>query len=384
MSTQKTTMTSTRRKAATAARRRARGAAVLMAGVLTGLMLVGGQAGAATQPPGQIWGDFGCSDPFIHVDEADEQYYLYCTGGSVRVSSDLREWHDVGNVWGPRPEGAWYTGGSWAPEVHEYDGRYYVIITMHNTSAQTAAAQDPLPEDGYVCSECIFNRNYLRSTVIGVADTPAGPFTPLHPDGASPITTNAMNLDGTLYVEDGVPYLVYAREWIQALDGTVERVRLTEDLRETVGEPLIMMRGSEGSWYNDPEHTSSLKPRVSSQGIRWFDGALQLPPYVTDGAQFWNHSDGSLIMLWTTYRDYRVTYTQTYMVSRSGRLEGPWEQREILTPDHRGHGMIFTTLEGRTMLAIHNNVPFRHGEFYPIEETSDGGIRAGDLWVPED
>ena len=35
-----------------------------------------------------------------------------------------------------------------------------------------------------------------------------------------------MTLDGTLYVENGLPYMVYAHEWIQILDGTMEAVPL--------------------------------------------------------------------------------------------------------------------------------------------------------------
>ena len=39
-----------------------------------------------------------------------------------------------------------------------------------------------------------------------------------------------MALDGTFYVENEVPYVIYAHEWIQTLDGTMEAIRLAPDL----------------------------------------------------------------------------------------------------------------------------------------------------------
>src|SRR5208283_5178235 len=46
-----------------------------------------------------------------------------------------------------------------------------------------------------------------------------------------------MTLDGTFWVEDGVPYMVYCHEWVQIVNGTVEMIRLADDLSGTVGEP---------------------------------------------------------------------------------------------------------------------------------------------------
>jgi hypothetical protein len=39
-----------------------------------------------------------------------------------------------------------------------------------------------------------------------------------------------MTLDGTLWVEDELPYMVFCHEWVQIKDGTVESVRLKDDL----------------------------------------------------------------------------------------------------------------------------------------------------------
>lgn len=51
-----------------------------------------------------------------------------------------------------------------------------------------------------------------RGVFVLVADTPAGPFVPVHPQ--SPTTpTGTMALDGTLAVDsDGSPWMIYAHE----------------------------------------------------------------------------------------------------------------------------------------------------------------------------
>ena len=45
------------------------------------------------------------------------------------------------------------------------------------------------------------------------------------------------------------PYLVYAHEWVQKLDGTVEAIQLTEDLSGGVGNPFLMFRATSAPWY---------------------------------------------------------------------------------------------------------------------------------------
>jgi len=47
-----------------------------------------------------------------------------------------------------------------------------------------------------------------------------------------------MALDGTLYVEDGKPYMVYAHEWIQLVDGNMEAIQMSPDLTSPVDAPF--------------------------------------------------------------------------------------------------------------------------------------------------
>jgi len=39
-----------------------------------------------------------------------------------------------------------------------------------------------------------------------------------------------MAFDGTLWVEEGQPYMIYCHEWVQVEDGTMELVELAPDL----------------------------------------------------------------------------------------------------------------------------------------------------------
>ena len=172
-------------------------------------------------------------DACILVDEKTKTYYLLSStmannveGGlrpalRVYTSKDLRSWdgpHIVFQV----PEKFWgdiNIKAIWAPEMHEYKGKYYVFATFDTDSL--------LPEQW---------RNWLprvkRGTQVLVSDSPLGPFKPFQNRSTLPV--DMMTLDGTLWVEDGIPYMVYCHEWVQVKDGTVEMIQLKDDLSDTV------------------------------------------------------------------------------------------------------------------------------------------------------
>lgn len=59
-------------------------------------------------------------------------------------------------------------------------------------------------------------------------------------------------------------------------------------------------------------------------------------------------------MLWTSWV-YEV-YTQGVAYSESGTLDGPWIQEdEPVTPPNFGHGMLFRTFGGETLMALHSH-----------------------------
>ena len=123
-----------------------------------------------------------------------------------------------------------------------------------------------------------------RGTQLFVADSPLGPFQ-AHTDGAA-TPHDWMALDGTLYVEDNQPWMVFCHEWVQIGDGTMDAVRLEADLSKPVGEPIQLFRASDAPW---------CRP-------------VQPGKYVTDGPCFYRLKSGPLLMIWSSFgeRGYAV------------------------------------------------------------------------------
>lgn len=268
-------------------------------------------------------------------------YYMYTSAvprfnGTERwgvltyKSRDLSQWEGPYVVFTVPVDGwAHPQQGAWAPEVHAYNGRYYLFVTLHNN-------EQSLPE-----SNAIPIPKHWRGTAIAVADSPEGPFELIKTDG--PVApSELMTLDGTLYVDgDGKPWMVYCHEWIQTVDGTVEAIPLKEDLSDAVGDPVHLFKASEASW--DTGETTA-----------GYDGKI----HVTDGCQLYRTKGGRLVMLWSSYN--KGSYVQTIARSESGKLEGPWEQLEPLVGGDSGHGMLFQTFEGAWILILHR--PFKMPE----------------------
>ncbi|WP_412104403.1 hypothetical protein [Streptomyces europaeiscabiei] len=99
----------------------------------------------------------------------------------------------------------------------------------------------------------------------------------------------------------------------------------------------------------------------------------QLAPYITDGPQLPRTPDGSLLMPWSTYeknvagKDGTISggYVQTYAPSKSGGIEGPWQQHRPLVREDSGIGMLFHTFDGRLMMILHR--PFENARGKPYE-----------------
>lgn len=312
----------------------------------------------AQQPvrTGLQFADFYLHDPFILAHKPTQTYYLYNGAGPRQLggtrsgvvaykSKDMLHWDGPYKVF-EIPDGLWAdpAQGVWAPEVHEYRGKFYLLATLHNNNA-------PLPYDDEAKLP-IYNgrvaKPHLRGTQICVADSPDGPFVPLVNEAAPP--RELMTLDGTLHVEKGVPYMVYAHEWIQVLDGTMEAVALTRDLKARAGQPFLLFKASEASWLKDA-------PKADGRKVN----------YVTDGPCLYRTKKGKLVMLWSSYQN--GLYVETIAHSKSGKLKGPWTQGEILVDKDSGHGMLFHAFDGRLMMVLHQ--PFRQarGKLFEMEDT---------------
>jgi beta-xylosidase len=305
--------------------------------------------------------EFFVHDPWILAENSTQTYYLYTsawtrqtgqnrTGTFAYKSKDLATWEGPWLVFAC-PDDSWADPQvtAWAPEVHAYNGRYYLFTTLHNPGKPLPTLVPARP-------------NSMRGTVIAVGDSPAGPFTLIKRDG--PVTPpEFMTLDGTLYVDPaGKPWMVYAHEWIQKIDGTVEALPLKGNLTAAAGDPILLFKGSDAPWLNE-QAVPSARPAL----------------YVTDGPELFRSRTGRLLMLWSSYEKNtfgRDGYVEAIARSKSGEINGPWEQLPPLVRNDSGHGMLFRTFAGRLMLVVHQPFVGAHAKIYEMDDLGDN-LRVG-------
>ncbi|QJD98418.1 family 43 glycosylhydrolase [Mucilaginibacter robiniae] len=261
------------------------------------------------------------SDPFIIADKATNMYYMTGTGGLLWKSKDLKLWTGPYRVAKPDPN-SWMGKNPmiWAAELHEYQGKYYYFATFTNRDVKIDTVRGNVLE--------------RRACHILVSDKPDGPFVPM----ADPIylPANKPTLDATFWIEDKKPYMIYCGEWLLNWNGTVEKIQLKPDLSGTIGEGKVLFRASESPWSKEKQ-----------------DGKI-VPNKVTDGPYVFRTKTGRLGMIWTSWV-YSV-YTQGVAYSKSGKLDGPWMQESNpITPPDYGHGMLFQTLQGKWLMAVHSH-----------------------------
>jgi hypothetical protein len=263
------------------------------------------------------------SDPFVFADKHTKTYYMTGTGGLMWKSKNLRTWSgpytvaktDPHSWMGPRPM-------IWAAEIHPYKGKYYYFATFTNREVHIDT----------VASNVIDR----RASHVLVSDKPDGPYTPM-PDPTY-LPADKPTLDGTFWIDkDGKPYMVYCYEWLQNLNGTIEKIELKADLSGSVGEGKVLFRASDSPWSREKTAYGTDRPNK-----------------VTDGPFLFTTSTGRLGMLWTSWV-YDV-YTQGVAYSESGTLDGPWVQEpQPITPPNYGHGMLFTDFRGNHLMAVHSH-----------------------------
>lgn len=86
--------------------------------------------------------DINIRDPYVLTQ--DVTYYLYGTraetcwmesdGFDCYTSKDLENWDGPFEVF-HKPEGFWADKNCWAPEIHKYNGSYYMFATFKDTKA---------------------------------------------------------------------------------------------------------------------------------------------------------------------------------------------------------------------------------------------------------
>lgn len=285
-------------------------------------------------------------DPFIYVDRTIGTYFMFGTtdpdcwrgpgqGFDCYCSKDLGEWD--GPIQAFRPSNDfWGKENFWAPEVHNFRGRFYMFAS-------------------FKAPKC------YRATQILIAEDVRGPYVPLVDEPITP--RNWQCLDGTFHVDqDGNPWIVFCHEWVQIHNGSICAMRLTPDLKRAATPPHFLFNASEASWVKDP-------------GWPQEDSKFRFPTYVTDGPFLRRLHDGTLIMLWSSIAP--TGYAMGVSRSQSGHVTGPWRhEAKPLWSEDGGHGMIFETFEGQPMLALHspNVTPHERARFVEIGEIP-GGIR---------
>lgn len=287
-------------------------------------------------------------DPFIVADEASRTYYLFnrneeAMTGDPRLGTMVYTSHDLKHWTRPRvvftlPKESWADAGSWAPEVHRWNGRWYLFTTFHNSAAPIATPPGST------------RAHYRRGTLIAVADSLEGPFTLAN--GGEPVApANLMTLDGTLHVEpDGKPWFVYAHEWWQTTVGTIAAFPVDKDLRKA-GEPTVLFRADSADW---------ARGQQQAQGDK---------VWVTDGPELFRTKAGTLLMLWSSYGERG--YVQALARSTTGTITGPWEQLGPLVRRDSGHGMLFRAFDGRLMMVLHRPFTRALGKLYEMRDTGN-------------
>jgi beta-xylosidase len=285
--------------------------------------------------------DIRWRDMCILPDPETKTYYMVGPGGrgvGCYTSKDLLNWYGPTRIYNA-PQDVWGdipVVSIWAPEMHIYKDNYYLFLTFD--SRNKLCEQWPNWER---------NGRVTRGSQIFAGDSPTGPFTAFQNHSTLPV--DMMTLDGTLWVEDGIPYIVFCHEWVQITNGSICYMQLKDDLSETVGAPVKLFHASEASWSNTGK---------------------QYGNNVTDGCYLYKGKTGKLYMLWTS--GGKTGYTQGIAVSESGKLAGPWiQQDEPLYALDGGHGMVFTTFEGKLMMVLHS--PNSMGSRPRIFEMEDTG-----------
>ena len=265
-------------------------------------------------------------DPCILEDNGT--YYAYGTGWTCfkNTSGSLAgPWRSLGVVVDV-PEHA--AGCHWAPEVHRYNGKFYMFTTY------------------------LSDVNNHRGCAIFVSDTPEGPFRQITDGHVTPGDWDA--IDGTFYVDpQGQPWMVFVHEWTSTDDGVgrMAAAKLSDDLTHFISEPVELFRADDAAW--------------ATNGV-------------TDGCWMYPTADGQLLMLWSNWD--KAGYCVGIARSASGDVKGPWthDERLLYSKDMTGkydggHGMLFRDADGQMFLSLHSPNSASDGRkekpvFIPVRE----------------
>lgn len=236
-----------------------------------------------------------------------KDYWATCTSSAwgplfpLLHSTDLVNWEQTGGVLAQRPD--WATGDFWAPEISEFNGKFFVYYTARQRDGRLAVA-------------------------VATAKKPSGPYLDHGPLIAQP----AGSIDPMPFTDtNGVRYLLWKEDGNSQQKPTpIWAQRLNDDGTKLIGEPKELIR-------ND---------------ARWEGGVVEGP--------FVLHRSGWFYLFYSGNGCCGNDCTYALGVARSHSLLGPWEKNPAnpildgnATWKCPGHGSIVTDQSGRCWFLYH-------------------------------
>ncbi len=265
--------------------------------------------------------DVEIRDPFIYTECG--RYYLIGTTGvdpwgqgsdfSLYVSKDMQTFEFVKTLVSPEIL-AGYTQ-FWAPELHFYKGKYYIIVS-------------------------VFSKENGRGSIILCSDKVDGNYTFLTGKYITPEDWTC--LDATLFIYNDKPYLCFSNEWVETInhdgDGSLFMAELAEDLTRLVSNPVKIVSGR-----NSGIAIEKLKPDQSGTG------------WVAEGPYLLNEK-GKIVLYWSTYTDNGYCILKSF----ADDVYGPYKFDSYVYINDGGHSMVFTDNFGKKKIIFHqpNVTPF--------------------------
>lgn len=279
--------------------------------------------------------DIRVRDPFVLT--FGGEYFLYKSDYNadnkniwVLKSRDLEEWSEPEVVY-TLSEDSWGCADLWAPEVHKYNGKYYMFLSL-------------------------LGKNGLRGTEISVSDTPDGEFIPITNQPATPIDRSC--IDASLYVENGVPYIVYSADWPfnyveekGCYVGSIWAVEMTSDLTREAGEPFCLFRSDDA--LDKPDSFE-------------YEGKM-ITRYGSDAPFVQKLSSGKLLLTWSPMPEGNYVVLGAMADSITGR----WEHlKNPIFNQNGGHAMFFDGIDGKRYMCIHcpEKMPLERATFIEFKE----------------
>lgn len=282
--------------------------------------------------------DIRIRDPFITLH--DGIYYMYGTNCLhpeknvlyVYKSNDLENWSGPTEIF-RLAGGTWAKGELWAPEVHLYKGKFYMLLTL-------------------------LGNHGMRGTQVFVSDTPDGTFQPICNGPATPFHRSC--IDGTLYIEKGIPYIIYSADWPDNYDekkgcyvGEIWAVEMTEDLTKQAGEPFRLFRSDE----SPSSYVGTPVVRENGKTTR----------YGSDGPFLTTLTNGNIVLTWSPIPERN--YVVAAAISENG-IRGKWRHLENIYDNNGGHAMFFDDFDGTKKMVIHypERYPEERAVVFTVEE----------------